>query len=109
MDLLLIPANIPTLLSLRDIIKNDLDISIQEKVITNCGRKQKSQMKNLFLIHYWDPIDMPYALQTEEELRTIYKTFGNTSIAGTGNIMKGASNGVTEKEMKGLIRFIANE
>lgn len=50
-DFLILQEDVPSLLSMRDMIENQLDISIQSLHITLAGRKQSLAMENFFLIH----------------------------------------------------------
>lgn len=49
-DFLLITADIQTLLSMRYIVENGLDISIKSKTISNGERRQKKNFQNFFHI-----------------------------------------------------------
>lgn len=60
-DFLLLLEQVVTLLSMRDIIENSLELSIQRGLITHGYRQQKRKFDKYFLTHTRDPKDMPYA------------------------------------------------
>lgn len=55
---------IPTLLSMKYMVTNGLDISIQGCYMSLEGRRQKLSMQNYFLIHQWKKYDAPYVIYT---------------------------------------------
>lgn len=65
---------------MESMVMNKLEISIRHRYISFAGRKQPLEMENYLLIHMWDLNDLPYALCTEGELRTIHQWFENPSI-----------------------------
>lgn len=75
-EFLILEADVPTLLSMKDLGDNGLDISIQVCVIILGDLKQPLKMVNFFLVYRWHPDDLPFALYTESKLRTIHTTFG---------------------------------
>lgn len=82
-DFLLISGNVQSLLSMKEMIENGLDISVKARTITHYGEKKGIQMKIVFLIHYWEPTDMNFVLYTENELHPIHRTFGHPSARKT--------------------------
>lgn len=78
-----INQDVPTLLSMRDMVTNGLGISIQKCHVHFRGRVHQLGMRNFFLIHTWAPTDMPFVMYTKRELRTVHRTFGHPSIGAT--------------------------
>lgn len=70
-DSLVIPDDIPSLLCMKDIVNNGLDISIEHHAVGFKDLTHLLKMATYFLIHDWPPADMPYSLHTESELRRI--------------------------------------
>lgn len=77
-DFWIIEERVPTLLSMRDMIHNGLDISIQHARIYPGKSSQKFAFENCFLIHRWDATKSMHIYYTENELRTIHRTMGHT-------------------------------
>lgn len=65
---LVIEENVPTLVSMEDMLANDLDISIQWKYMSLGERRHPSTKENYFLVQKRCPSDGLYALHTEHEL-----------------------------------------
>lgn len=76
---MLIKDDIPTLLSLRGMITNGLDLSIGHGHACFNERIQKLDLVNVFMEHNWEPKYMRYVLFTETELRAIHRNFGHPS------------------------------
>lgn len=104
----ILDADVPTLLSLRDLWINGLDISIQECVIKLGQKKQELEMVNFFLVYKWQPGVLSYALYTEKELRTIHRTFGHPSIKATTSLLKRASGDELDTKTRKSIEAIAS-
>ena len=81
----------PSLLSLKDMISNGLDLSIQEKTISIGDEKQSLLFENDFLKHKWSPKDMDTALYTEDELRKLHKHFGHPSVHALHKLLRTAN------------------
>lgn len=59
-DFIVLLEPIPTLISVQDMLRKNLDISVLKCHVT-CGRfKQILEMKTLFMIHRWTRADMNY-------------------------------------------------
>lgn len=58
----------PILLCKKDLYDNGLDISIQLSTLNLGDKPQPLTMKNLFLVYWWAPDDIPFELCTQEEL-----------------------------------------
>lgn len=106
---LILPSKTPALLSTRDMYVNGLDFSLQNKTITFEGRVQELIMDNYFLIHRWSPKDITTALYTEDELRTIHRTFGHPSITTTEKLLKRAQEKSLDNETRSNIRRLAED
>lgn len=96
-DFLIIVEYIPSLLSLRDMYKNGMDLSIQGRYISLCTRRQQLHFENFFLVHRWTSKDIPYVLYTEPDLRTIHRGFGNPSVKATENLLRRAASSELDK------------
>jgi len=72
--------NCPTLLCLRDMIENGLDISIQDQTISYD-----------FLKHKWTMGDVSYAMYTDQELRRLHRVFGHPSVSALQKLLKRAN------------------
>ena len=83
--------NVPTLLSMKDMIVNGLDLGIQEHVVTYNGRQQNLFFENYFLIHRWQPTDIDYCLYSTTELRRLHRVFGHPSVNALANLLKRAN------------------
>lgn len=90
-DFLVLKETTPTLLSMEDMIQNELDISIQNILVTYDNRNQKLTPENLFLTHRCSRTDMQFICYTEEELRMIQTTFGHPYIQYMTSLLRRAS------------------
>jgi len=81
----------PNLLSLRDMIVNKLDISIQDKTVSFRHKIQSLLFENDFLKHKWSPEDMSYALYTDKELRRLHRVFGHPTVAALKKLLRNAN------------------
>ena len=106
---LILKDKIPSLLSMKDMLDNGLDLSIQGRYITLGNRKQDLHFQNYFLIHRWMPHEQPYVFYTFPELQRIHATFGHPSIKATRNLLKRASGKSTDKKTKLAIKNIAQD
>lgn len=104
-EFLLLSDEMPTLLSMREMIKNELDISIQKTHITHGEIQRKLKFENYFLIHLWDPEDIHFSLYTQKELRSTHRNFGHPSFRATGKLLRRATQSHTDKE---TLRIIGN-
>ena len=80
--------NVPTLLCMKDMIQNGLDISIQKKEIRYKNPSHPLHFENYFLIHKWNPGDVSYSLYTEEELRKLHRTFAHLTVSSFIKLLK---------------------
>lgn len=108
-DFMLVSGSIPSLLSLRDVYENGLDISLQRQMITFRDKCQKLDFDNFFLIHNWTPNDVPYSLYTEGELRKIHKVFGHPSVTAASGLIKRALGGNLDTKTRRIIEIISDE
>lgn len=105
---LLLADKVPILLSIRDMIKNGLYLSLQECVLKYKGRRHGLSMEKYFLIHRWTPGDMPFALYTETKIRSFHRYFDHPSVKATEIFLKGASGGPVDKETTKAIDNISD-
>lgn len=92
-DFLINTEAFPTLLSMQEMVRNQLHIYIQHGHISFSERIQPLAMENRFLIHRWTPMELPYALYIAKEQRSIHRSFGNPSIRSTEGLLQLASRG----------------
>lgn len=59
-DFLVIPDNLPSILCMKDMVDNRLDIRIQNHTDGFRDLTHALKMANCFLIPAWSPVDMPY-------------------------------------------------
>ena len=96
----ILDSNVPTLLSMKDMHDNGLDISIQDKVVKYKHLLQPLAFENYFLVHRWQPGDVAYSLYTESELRKLHRVFGHPSASALVNLLKRADPQKMRKEVK---------
>lgn len=87
-DVILIYGKVPSLLSMKSMVENGLEISIQDKTIRWRGRFQPLNFRNYFLIHVWLPADFPNEMYTEDALIRIHRNCGNTSVRATQGLLR---------------------
>lgn len=68
-EFLLLDDQVPTLLSMRDMIRNGLEISMQQAHSTHMTKKQRIKLDNYFFFHEWYPHDICFALYMENQIR----------------------------------------
>ena len=88
---------VPTLLSLSDMKRIGIDMSIQRNCVSFLGKEQKLVYENGFLYHRWRS---DYALYTTSELSKLHRSFGHPSVTALCNLLKRAR----PDEMKTSVR-----
>lgn len=63
-EFLVLRDDVPTLLCMRDMVKNKLDISIKDSCLKFEGKIEPLIMRNYYLIYSWKPDDLRFALST---------------------------------------------
>lgn len=71
---------VPSFLSMKDMVENDLNLSIQRKVLMYRNLEQDLSFEIFFLIHRWNPTDMSYSLYTQADLQRLHRVFIWSSI-----------------------------
>lgn len=56
-------------------------------------------MENYFLVHRWCPSDVPCSLYSEQELRTLHRTFGQPSVSALQVLLEKANGSKIEKNI----------
>ena len=102
-------GEVPTLLSLKDMLDNGLDISIQQKRIKYGDRHQELYLHNYFLIHKWAPDEVPFVFYTFKELQRIHTVFGHPSIKATRHLLRRAADRPLDRETKRSIQQIIED
>lgn len=64
--------NIRNLLSIKAVLENDLDISIQGSYIRLGNRRHQLITEIVFLIHRWPPSDVPFTFSTKQGLQIFH-------------------------------------
>lgn len=85
-EFLIMSGNVPTLQSMRDMLVNNLEVSILGRTIRCGDMSQPLGMENYFLIHTWSLDDLRYVLYTETQLNKIHKTFGHPIIRASRSL-----------------------
>lgn len=98
----------PSLLSLKDMIENHLDISIQGKYLTYNGKRMKLSFKNGFLVHQWSPTDICFALYSEKELRRMHRVFGHPTVGALSKLLRRANPNKFDNSTRHAIEDITN-
>lgn len=106
---LILKGEIPGLLSMRDMITNGLELSLQKATISFAGLHKDLELKNIFLVHNWNPDDMSYALYTESELRKIHRNFGHPSVNAMGNLLRRASQAEIDGTTRHCLKKITEQ
>lgn len=83
---MVIAEDIPTLLSLQDMVDNGPDTSIQECFASLGDGRPPPKMDNYFPVHKWKPEDVPRVRYTELEIRLLHWTFEHPSVRALGLI-----------------------
>jgi len=97
----------PSLLSLRDMIRCGLDISIQEKTVSFKHKIQALTFENDFLKHKWSSRDLDFTMYTEKELRRLHRGFGHPSVSALYKLLKRANPAECDKAVQQAIEDIS--
>lgn len=89
-DFMMLKENVPTLISVPDIILNGLDISVQRRHVSLGKRTQQLSMEKYFLVHRWTKDCAIYSCYTQDELCKIHRTFGHPSALAMVNLLNRA-------------------
>ena len=81
----------PSLLSLKDMKQNGLDLSIQQHLLYFKYKCQNLIFENDFLKYKWNKADVEYALYTDVELRRLHRVFGHPSVSSLQKLLKRAN------------------
>lgn len=108
-DFLVLAEAIPTLLSTKDMMDNDVDISLAHKRISYQGKHHPLALEDYFLIHRWQPADLPYAMHTCTELRHIHRSFGHPSVCAPMELLKRAQGDDLDPETRKSLRNIEKQ
>lgn len=84
---------VSSLLYMKDMLLNTLDISLQGRYIYHKGRRQPLDIDNMLLTHRWRAADAVFYLYRAEELIRIHWRFGQTSVKTATGLPKRAGNG----------------
>ncbi len=102
----IVKDNVPSLLCMKDMLDNGLDISILDSEIRYKHLSQPLELKNYFLIHKWKRGDIGYSLYTEAELKKLHKSFGHPSVSALVNVLKRARPNEMSSEVQKTISDI---
>lgn len=76
-EFLVVKLKVPTLLSIKDMMINGLDISLQKCHVSLAGMTHTLSRENYFLVHRWKKEYVPFELYTESEPIRIHAQFGH--------------------------------
>lgn len=105
----IVSDNVPTLLSMKDMLDNGLDISIQQKEVKFKHLMHPLIMENYFLIHRWRPGDMAFSLYTETELRKLHRVFGHPTVSSFTNLLRRARPDDMTADIRKAVEEIAKQ
>ena len=107
-DFRVISQSQSTLLSLSDLKRNGLDISIQDETVSFKHKIQTLVYENDFLKHKWNPWESSIILYTEQELQRLHRNFGHPSVSTLRKVLKTANpsemDSITKKAIEDLTR-----
>lgn len=92
----------PSLLSMKDMVDNGLDISIQKKWVSYKHKRKEPVFENYFLIHRWNASDLSF--YTEPELRRLYRVFGHPLVTALKNLLKRADPAGMDENVKSALK-----
>lgn len=84
---LIFRESIPSLMSMKDMIDNKLDLSFQGRHLKFAGKLQPMKPINYLKIHECIPDNQPYIIYSSTELKRIHTTFGHPSIRTTPELL----------------------
>lgn len=64
----IVDVNVPTLLEMKDIVDNGLEISFQDQLVKYGNEEKRLAFENYLLIHRWCPGDENFIFYTKREL-----------------------------------------
>ncbi len=99
--------NVPTLLSMKDMKDNGLDLSIQKEELYYKHLTQQLSMENYFLIHRWGKGDIAYSLYTESELRKLHRVFGHPTVSALFKLLQQARGSEIDKSVRETLEEIS--
>lgn len=108
-DFLIIEDDFPTLLSMKYMVTNGLDISLQRRCMKLGKPTHPLSMENFFLIHRWDEEAVPHVLYTEQDLRRMHRGFGHPTIKSLERLLRSAEGGNMSKQLKSSLRKISED
>lgn len=94
----------PSILSLRDLTRTGLDLSIQHNWLHFRGKTQKLRKRNDLLYYEWSA---EKALISYEELYKLHRSFGHPSVSALYNLLKRARPREASKEVRNSIKEIS--
>ena len=97
----------PTLLSMKDMVDNGLDISVQNKWVSYKHKLQDLAFENYFLIHRWSVSDSSF--YTEPELRKLHRVFGHPSVTALKYLLRRADPGGLNDDVKTAVHDITKQ
>lgn len=89
-DFRIIKDNTTSILSLMDLKRNGLDISVQRDKVIFGNKEQNLLFENDLLKHKWTQSTIPYVLYTNTELEKLHRNFGHPSASALHKLLKRA-------------------
>ena len=93
----------PTLLSLNDLKRTGIDISVQRNLLLYGKKEHKLILENDLLFYRWKP---DVVLYTYDELLKLHRAFGHPSVSSLHNVLKRARPEETNSSVKEALREI---
>lgn len=76
---------------MKDMVDNDLDISIEGRHISLGPKRHPPKMENYFLMHRWTPEESTFPFFTEIELMTLHRTLWKLSVRALDMLLRRAN------------------
>jgi len=99
----IVTEDVPTLLSLKDLKRTGVELSIQRDCLTFMGREQKLVLENDFLYYRWAPDS---ALFTHSELVKLHRSFGHPSVSALYRVLKRARPNDAGEDVQKAIQYL---
>lgn len=105
----IVTDDVPTLLSMKDMMDNGLNIRIQSKEVKYKHLWQALHFDNYFLIHRLDHGDLTFSLYTEAELKKLHPVFGHPTVSSLVNLLRRARPNEMTADVRRSIEELTKE
>ena len=100
----IINNHIYTLLSMKDMLDNGIDLSIKRRTMFHKHKEHQLALENYFPLHRWDRGDMTYSHHTESQLHPLHRVFGHPFVSALLNLLSRCHPDKLPKEAKDQLR-----